>query len=236
MARVLSRRTFLRGAGVAVALPWLDAMSPPAYAAPKGPALPKKRMVAMCYGLSLHPDFFFPTDAGKDYKPSKYLEVLKDFRNDYTVFSGLSNPGMEMAGGHGADVAFLTGAPGVGRAGGNVLVAVAFASLAGTYPPPLNYAVGLACFQVFFVPTGIMYWLASRTVAADMADTHARDIGDRVERARREHARFDAEVARPGTRRIGGRADGRVESHGHDSRQEDADDGPARVNWHRHGP
>lgn len=62
---------------------------------------------------------------------------------------------------------------GAGRAGGNVLVAVAFASLAGAYPPPLNYAVGLAAFQVFFIPTGIMYWLASRTVAADMADTHA---------------------------------------------------------------
>ncbi|GIE29163.1 MFS transporter [Actinoplanes italicus] len=62
---------------------------------------------------------------------------------------------------------------GAGRAGGNVLVAVAFRSLAGAFPPPLNYAVGLAAFQVFFIPTGIMYWLASRTVAADMADTHA---------------------------------------------------------------
>ena len=33
------------------------------------------------------------------------------------------------------------------------------------FPPPLNYAVGLAAFQLFFIPTGIMYWLASRTVA-----------------------------------------------------------------------
>jgi MFS transporter, Spinster family, sphingosine-1-phosphate transporter len=62
---------------------------------------------------------------------------------------------------------------GVGRAGGNVLVAVAFRGLASAFPPPLNYAVGLAAFQFFFVPTGIMYWLASRTVAKDMADTHA---------------------------------------------------------------
>ena len=62
---------------------------------------------------------------------------------------------------------------GVGRAGGNVLVAVAFRSLATAFPPPLNYAVGLAAFQFCFVPTGIMYWLASRTVAKDMADTHA---------------------------------------------------------------
>ncbi|MFC3384657.1 MFS transporter [Couchioplanes azureus] len=64
-------------------------------------------------------------------------------------------------------------ANGVGRAGGNALVGVAFRALSGAFPPPLNYAVGLAAFQFFFVPTGIMYWLASRTVARDMADTHA---------------------------------------------------------------
>ncbi|MFI5936889.1 MFS transporter [Actinoplanes sp. NPDC051494] len=62
---------------------------------------------------------------------------------------------------------------GVGRAGGNALVGVAFRGLAGAFPPPLNYAVGLAVFQVFFIPTGVMYWLASRTVARDMAETHA---------------------------------------------------------------
>nr|WP_296070823.1 MFS transporter [uncultured Actinoplanes sp.] len=62
---------------------------------------------------------------------------------------------------------------GFGRAGGNAMVDVAFRGLSGAFPPPLNYAVGLAGFQVFFIPTGIMYWLASRTVGKDMADTHA---------------------------------------------------------------
>ncbi|KUL30519.1 MULTISPECIES: MFS transporter [Actinoplanes] len=62
---------------------------------------------------------------------------------------------------------------GAGRAGGNALVGVAFQRLSGVFPPPLNYAVGLAAFQLFFIPTGIMYWLASRTVAADMTATHA---------------------------------------------------------------
>jgi hypothetical protein len=64
-------------------------------------------------------------------------------------------------------------ANGVGRAGGNALVGVAFRGLATAFPPPLNYAVGLAAFQIFFLPTGVMFWLASRTVAKDMADTHA---------------------------------------------------------------
>ena len=62
---------------------------------------------------------------------------------------------------------------GFGRAGGNALVAVAFGRLSGAFPPPLNYAVGLAAFQLFFIPTGVMYWLASRTVARDTAETRA---------------------------------------------------------------
>jgi MFS family permease len=61
---------------------------------------------------------------------------------------------------------------GVGRAGGNALVGVAFRALSGAFPPPLNYAVGLAAFQLFFIPTSVMYWLASRTVARDMAGVH----------------------------------------------------------------
>jgi MFS family permease len=61
---------------------------------------------------------------------------------------------------------------GVGRAGGNALVGVAARSLAASFPPPLNYAVGLAAFQLFFVPTGIMYWLASRTTGRDIRAVH----------------------------------------------------------------
>ena len=52
---------------------------------------------------------------------------------------------------------------GVGRAAGNGLVGVAFQGLRAAFPPPLNFAVGLAAFQLFFIPTGVMYWLASRT-------------------------------------------------------------------------
>lgn len=114
MTKVLSRRTFLKGAGVALALPWLDAMTPARAAAA---TLPRRRLVAMCYGLSLHPEYFFPASAGRDYQASRYLEILKEFRNDYTVFSGLYHPGMESSGGHDADYGFLSGAPGVGRAG-----------------------------------------------------------------------------------------------------------------------
>jgi hypothetical protein len=62
---------------------------------------------------------------------------------------------------------------GVGRAAGNGLVGAVFATLARSFPPPANLAIGLAAFQVFFVPTGIMYWLASRSATGDIADVHA---------------------------------------------------------------
>ncbi|MER7001889.1 MFS transporter [Dactylosporangium sp. NPDC000555] len=62
---------------------------------------------------------------------------------------------------------------GVGRAAGNGLVGAVFAALARSFPPPVNLAVGLAAFQVFFVPTGIMYWRASRTAPRDIEDVRA---------------------------------------------------------------
>ncbi|MBW4702856.1 MULTISPECIES: MFS transporter [unclassified Micromonospora] len=63
---------------------------------------------------------------------------------------------------------------GVGRAAGNGLVGAAFHALRVAFPPPLNYAVGLAAFQLFFIPTGLMYWLASRTSPRDI--TAVRDL------------------------------------------------------------
>jgi MFS family permease len=62
---------------------------------------------------------------------------------------------------------------GLGRTAGTYLVVRTFEALQRSLPPPLNYAVGLAAFQLFFIPTGIMYWLASRTAPADIATVDA---------------------------------------------------------------
>ncbi|MEO3748781.1 MFS transporter [Plantactinospora sp. B5E13] len=61
---------------------------------------------------------------------------------------------------------------GAGRAVGNGLIGVAAQALRSAFPPPLNFAVGLAAFQLFFIPTGIMYWLASRTAPRDIQRVH----------------------------------------------------------------
>ena len=98
----LDRRTFLRAAGVSIALPWMDSLGLGAAAAPR------RRMVLICTPLGIHPPNFFPAKAGRDYELSPYLEVLKEFREDFTVMSGLSHP--EVASGHDSGYSFLTGA------------------------------------------------------------------------------------------------------------------------------
>lgn len=59
-------------------------------------------------------------------------------------------------------------ANGVGRGVGNVLTGAAAASLLGWFESPWNYAVGLAAFQVFFLPTGYAYWRAARSAPDDI--------------------------------------------------------------------
>ena len=119
--RSLSRRKFLRGAGILLSLPLLDAMTP-AFAAVRKvasaaatPGGKPRRMFGICNNLGLLPDQFFPTDAGRDYTLSPYLQNLKDHRRDFTVFSGVSHPDVD--GGHPADNCFLTAAPHPGSAG-----------------------------------------------------------------------------------------------------------------------
>jgi hypothetical protein len=58
---------------------------------------------------------------------------------------------------------------GIGRTAGIDLTVRTFEALERALPPPMNFAVGLAAFQLFFIPTGVMYWLASRTSPRDIA-------------------------------------------------------------------
>ncbi|HEX4795270.1 MAG TPA: DUF1552 domain-containing protein [Humisphaera sp.] len=118
--RGFSRRTFLRGAGIVLSLPLLDAMRPALGAttdAAGGVFTPTKprRMLAICNNLGLLPDQFFPKTSGRDYEASPYLDVLSDHREDFTVFSGVSHPDVD--GGHPADICFLTAAPHPGSGG-----------------------------------------------------------------------------------------------------------------------
>lgn len=102
------RRRFLRAAGVTLALPLLDAFEPRLRAGETHAARPM-RMVCICTPLSVHPEYFFPKETGKDYQLTPYLEVLNEFRNDFSVISGLSHP--DVGSSHDSIYSFLTGAP-----------------------------------------------------------------------------------------------------------------------------
>ncbi len=103
-----TRRTFLRAAGVTMGLPILESFgASPAHGSPK-------RMIAINQDLGFIPKLFFPKGEGRDYKLSPYLEKIAEHREQFTVFSGLSHPGVD--GGHRADKTFLTAAPHPGRA------------------------------------------------------------------------------------------------------------------------
>jgi hypothetical protein len=72
-------------------------------------------MIAICTDLGLMNEYFFPVRTGRDYDLPPYLELLQEFRDDFTVFSGLSHPQVDT--GHNTDVAFLTAAPHPARSG-----------------------------------------------------------------------------------------------------------------------
>lgn len=112
----LSRRQFLRGTGIALSLPLLDSMLPVFARAREAAAKPKpRRMFAICNNLGLLPERFFPTETGRAYALSPYLQRLEKHRDDFTVFSGVSHPDVD--GGHPADICFLTAAPHPGSGG-----------------------------------------------------------------------------------------------------------------------
>lgn len=109
--RALSRRHFLRGTGVLLGLPLLEAMQPAfARGADAQPAVPR-RFLGICNNLGVLPEKFFPAadQVGRGYALSPYLEHMSGFRNDFTVMSGVWHPDVD--GGHPADICFLTAAP-----------------------------------------------------------------------------------------------------------------------------
>jgi hypothetical protein len=106
-SKSLSRRTFLKGAGAAMALPWLEAMTP-AFASAAANEAPR-RLVAVTLALGLHGPNLNPTESGRNYTPSLYLSEVKDLLGDMTIVTGSSHQGV--SGGHQAEGSILTAAP-----------------------------------------------------------------------------------------------------------------------------
>ncbi|MEO6597733.1 MAG: DUF1552 domain-containing protein [Planctomycetota bacterium] len=114
----LDRRTFLRGAGVAAALPWLEAMSSVAIGTNGVPREPMRRMCFVYFpnGASMPAEHdakwgkwrWFPHDAGSDYAFTDVLSCLEPFRSKLSLLGGLSHPLSRELLGHLAGDTWLT--------------------------------------------------------------------------------------------------------------------------------
>ena len=115
----ISRRTVLRGLGASIALPLLDAMVPSVVSAAtataaKAAAAPlRMAMFFVPNGMNMHE--FLPTSEGSDFELTRTLSSLADFKNDFSVLSGLALENAKALGDGGGDharsaAAFLTGA------------------------------------------------------------------------------------------------------------------------------
>jgi len=96
-----------------LSLPLLEVMNPAiGYEGAEQP----KRMVLICNALGLYPPSLFPDTTGNAYENTEYLDLLKEHRSDFTLFSGLSHPDQNGKEPHDTEMTFLTAAinPGLG--------------------------------------------------------------------------------------------------------------------------
>lgn len=115
-AASLNRRNFLRGAGVALALPWFESFT----VGSSGAGTPPRRFLSVYHpdgvGLPLKQDpawkdwSWFPRGGEKDFTLTKVLDVLEPLRSEITIYSGLSHPAARKVHGHSNADQYLTGA------------------------------------------------------------------------------------------------------------------------------
>src|SRR5215831_20770704 len=95
----ITRRTLLRGAGVALGLPWLEAMTPAARAQ-SGAAGNPIRMAVLYMPNGVNTAHWYPKGQGRDFELSATLEPLAGLQDRILVVSNLWNAGAKGGDGH----------------------------------------------------------------------------------------------------------------------------------------
>jgi hypothetical protein len=93
--RHIPRRTVLRGAGVALALPLVDAMLPAATALAQSPVTPKPRFVGLFVPHGMAPGYWVPDKEGTGFTFPFCFKPLEPFREQTTILSGLHSRSAE---------------------------------------------------------------------------------------------------------------------------------------------
>ena len=111
----IPRRTFLRGAGITLALPFLEAMAPAQTPLAKTAANPTTRFVGIWHPHGAAPGWWHPKGPGKNFEFSLITQPLEPLR-DYVVLAGgidatsSMSSASEPGGDHQRGAAFLSGA------------------------------------------------------------------------------------------------------------------------------
>ena len=204
----MPRRKFLQGTGVALTLPMLDAFLPRARGEAVKPS--GKKMVCICTSLGLHAPFLFPEETGADYTPTPYLELLKEHRKDFTLFSGLSHPDQTGANGHTSEMTWLTSArfPGLGAFKNTVSLDQLAAEKIGLQTRYPSLVLGTGSPSLSYTRGGVMIPAESRpsrVFAKLFLDGSPADMKRQVQRLREGQSIMDtvSEEARRFTRRVG---------------------------------
>ena len=114
IGKPLSRRTVLRGAGAALALPFLEAMSPTRFGLHgRAPAKPIHRFQTIYVPNGMAMEYWTPQGVGRHFELSPILEPMAPFKDQMLVVSGLK--GTWHANHAGASGSFLTGTTRGGR-------------------------------------------------------------------------------------------------------------------------
>ena len=90
MSRKISRRTVLKGAGAAMALPWLETMASGATDANRLTE-PPLRMVFMYMPNGVVPEYWTPPGDGEDYELTPHLKPLAGLKSEFLLLENLWN-------------------------------------------------------------------------------------------------------------------------------------------------
>jgi len=210
MTAQLNRRQFIRTGSALLTLPWLESLSTAA------DPTPPKRMVCLNADFGFYGPSFFPEQAGHDYQMSEYLKLVEEFRDDFTVFSGISHP--DIGGDHHSGVSFLSSAPGVKRAGFRNTVSMDYLAAkhvgASTRFPMLAMKTVEGGFSMSNMPSGApvrTHHRPSQIYAAMFLAGNAKQVEAEVERLRNGQSILD---------RMGDRLNSLNRKLGHADRQQ----------------
>src|SRR6185369_17476682 len=89
----LSRRTFLRGTGVSLALPFLESMLPAQTPSRIAGAVPKTRLGFIFFPHGVTMDKYRPATEGAGFEFTPILKPLEPFKDSMIVVSNLDRPG-----------------------------------------------------------------------------------------------------------------------------------------------